>query len=151
MNEQPDKDKDINNIDDLLKDLDKQSKESNNVNSSMPQISVIPPFIDALKGISEIVAEHTHIESIRLTAADCETLKTALKPLEKYIMQFLNLMIYLPLIVFAIGYTMRIITEIKDKKKDKVKKNTQAGFSIERDTAPNTEKKNQDMIKNETK
>lgn len=147
---EPEKNKDINNIDDLLKDLDKQSKESNNVNSSMPQISVIPPFIDALKGISEIVAEHTHIESIRLTAADCETLKTALKPLEKYIMQFLNLMIYLPLIVFAIGYTMRIITEIKDKKKDKVKKNTQAGFSIERDTAPNTEKKNQDKIQDAT-
>lgn len=149
MNE-PEKNKDINNIDDLLKDLDKQSKESNNVNSSMPQISVIPPFIDALKGISEIVAEHTHIESIRLTAADCETLKTALKPLEKYIMQFLNLMIYLPLIVFAIGYTMRIITEIKDKKKDKVKKSTPAGFSIERDTAPNTEKKNQDKIQDAT-
>ncbi len=143
---EPEKNKDINNIDDLLKDLDKQSKESQNTDSSIPQISVIPPFIDALKGISEIVAEHTHIESIRLTAADCETLKTALKPLEKYIMQFLNLMIYLPLIVFAIGYTMRIITEIKDKKKDKVKKNTQAGFSIERDTAPNTEKKNQDKI-----
>ncbi len=147
---EPEKNKDINNIDDLLKDLDKQSKESQNTDSSIPQISVIPPFIDALKGISEIVAEHTHIESIRLTAADCETLKTALKPLEKYIMQFLNLMIYLPLIVFAIGYTMRIITEIKDKKKDKVKKNTQAGFSIERDTAPNTEKKNQDKIQDAT-
>ena len=144
------KNKDINNIDDLLKDLDKQSKESRDTDSSIPQISVIPPFIEALKGISEIVAEHTHIESIRLTAADCETLKTALKPLEKYIMQFLNLMIYLPLIVFAIGYTMRIITEIKDKKKDKVKKSTPAGFSIERDTAPNTEKKNQDKIQDAT-
>lgn len=122
-----------NDLDKLLNELDKQSHNQNNTQEQPPQISILPSFIEALKGISEIVAEHTGIQSIRLTETDCNTLKTALKPLEKYIMSLLNYMIYLPLIIFAVGYTLRIVSELRDKKKDTVKKTAKEGFTVERE------------------
>ncbi len=123
----------IDNLDDLIKSIDKQTEQK--TDTTLPVISILPSFIEAIKGITEIISEHTGLMSVRLTDNDCKTLNVALKPLEKYIMNMVNMFIYLPLIVFAIGYTLRIISEVRDKKKDKVVKKAQEGFTVVRETA----------------
>lgn len=120
----------INNLDELLKSIDKQTEQK----VEQPQISIIPSFLEAVKGITEVISEHTGLQSVKLTDKDVDTLKVALKPLEKYIMSMINMFIYLPLIVFAIGYTLRIVSEVRDKKKDKVAKKSQEGFTVVRET-----------------
>jgi hypothetical protein len=81
--------------------------------------SLLIAFVSALKGITQIISQHTGLKSIALTDDDEQTLIVALKPLEKYIMGLVDFFVYMPLIVFSLGYTLRVLDEMKEKKKIK--------------------------------
>ena len=101
----------------------------------MPQGSemVIRPLVMAIQGITKVISEHTGLQSVKLTDEDVDTLSDALKPLASWIVQFMDLLIYMPLIVFAIGYTLRILDEITEKKKAMKSQN---GIDIKKEKIP---------------
>ena len=114
---------------------DKENTETNNEAPKMSQGSemVIKPLVMALQGITKVISEHTGLESVKLTDEDVATLSDALKPLASWIVQFMDLLIYMPLIVFAIGYSLRILDEVTEKKKSKKSQN---GIDIKREKIP---------------
>ena len=114
---------------------DKENTETNNEAPKMPQGSemVIRPLVMAIQGITKVISEHTGLQSVKLTDEDVDTLSDALKPLASWIVQFMDLLIYMPLIVFAIGYTLRILDEITEKKKSRKSQN---GIDIKREKIP---------------
>lgn len=138
MPEENEKEKEIDP--ELQKILDsvaneKENTETNNEAPKMPQGSemVIRPLVMAIQGITKVISEHTGLQSVKLTDEDVDTLSDALKPLASWIVQFMDLLIYMPLIVFAIGYTLRILDEITEKKKAKKSQN---GIDIKREKIP---------------
>ena len=138
MPEENEKEKEIDP--ELQKILDsvtneKENTETNNEAPKMPQGSemVIRPLVMAIQGITKVISEHTGLQSVKLTDEDVDTLSDALKPLASWIVQFMDLLIYMPLIVFAIGYTLRIIDEVTEKKKSKKSQN---GIDIKREKIP---------------
>ena len=138
MPEENEKEKEIDP--ELQKILDsvtneKENTETNNEASKMPQGSemVIRPLVMAIQGITKVISEHTGLQSVKLTDEDVDTLSDALKPLASWIVQFMDLLIYMPLIVFAIGYTLRILDEITEKKKYRKSQN---GIDIKREKIP---------------
>ena len=114
---------------------EKENTETNNEASKMPQGSemVIRPLVMAIQGITKVISEHTGLQSVKLTDEDVDTLSDALKPLASWIVQFMDLLIYMPLIVFAIGYSLRILDEVTEKKKSKKSQN---GIDIKREKIP---------------
>ena len=114
---------------------EKENTETNNEASKMPQGSemVIRPLVMAIQGITKVISEHTGLESVKLTDEDVATLSDALKPLASWIVQFMDLLIYMPLIVFAIGYTLRILDEVTEKKKAMKSQN---GIDIKKEKIP---------------
>ena len=114
---------------------EKENTETNNEAPKMPQGSemVIRPLVMAIQGITKVISEHTGLQSVKLTDEDVDTLSDALKPLASWIVQFMDLLIYMPLIVFAIGYTLRILDEVTEKKKSKKSQN---GIDIKREKIP---------------
>ena len=138
MPEENEKEKEIDP--ELQKILDsvtneKENTETNNEAPKMPQGSemVIRPLVMAIQGITKVISEHTGLQSVKLTDEDVDTLSDALKPLASWIVQFMDLLIYMPLIVFAIGYTLRILDEVTEKKKSKKSQN---GIDIKREKIP---------------
>ena len=138
MSEENEKEKEIDP--ELKKILDsvaneKENTETNNEAPKMPQGSemVIRPLVMAIQGITKVISEHTGLQSVKLTDEDVATLSDALKPLASWIVQFMDLLIYMPLIVFAIGYTLRILDEVTEKKKSKKSQN---GIDIKREKIP---------------
>ena len=113
-------DKQKSELDDILSDIDNSEniKKEDNI-ETVDSDALIYSFLLAIQGITQIVSEHTHLKSVALTDNDVNTLKTALKPFTEYILKLVNFIIYLPIITFAIGYTLRILTEIKQNKKQK--------------------------------
>ena len=114
---------------------EKENTETNNEASKMPQGSemVIRPLVMAIQGITKVISEHTGLQSVKLTDEDVDTLSDALKPLASWIVQFMDLLIYMPLIVFAIGYTLRILDEVTEKKKAMKSQN---GIDIKKEKIP---------------
>lgn len=102
-------------LDELFTDVDKQTEENKN---ETPNTELIAAFVSAISGITKIASEHSGIKSLALTQNDEATLKTALAPLSKYLMQMLTFLPYMPLIVFAMGYTARVVGEIQQKRKE---------------------------------
>ena len=138
MPEENEKEKEIDP--ELQKILDsvtneKENTETNNEASKMPQGSemVIRPLVMAIQGITKVISKHTGLQSVKLTDEDVDTLSDALKPLASWIVQFMDLFIYMHLIVFAIGYTLRILDEITEKKKSRKSQN---GIDIKREKIP---------------
>jgi hypothetical protein len=128
------KEDDFSDFDDKLFNEEKEEKKENETDS------LLTAFVSALKGITQIISDHTGLKSVALTDEDEKTLVVALKPLEKYIMSLVQFFVYMPLIVFTIGYTLRIVDEIK--KKEKLKKATEqktTDFTIKREL-PNDNK-----------
>ena len=113
-----------NELNDIINEIENESdnedvKDVKSVNTD----ALIYSFLLALQGITQVISDHTHLQSIALTQNDINTLKEALKPFTEYILKIVNFVIYLPFVTFAIGYSLRIISEIKEKKKaEKFKK-----------------------------
>ena len=115
-----------NNLDDILSAVDENSENTETDNNQNVNVdAVLYSFLIALQGITTIISEHTKLQSVALTDNDVSTLKSALKPFVNQIMKLVDIIIYLPLITFIIGYTLRILDEIKTKRKLKKQDNNQ--------------------------
>ena len=116
-------------LDDILNAVDKSdnpdTENKDNKDNSQNSEAILYAFLMALQGITIVISDHTKLKSIALTDGDVNTLQSALKPFVSYIMQLVDIIIYLPLITFAIGYTLRIVDELKTKRKEKNKELTE--------------------------
>ena len=113
-------------LDDILNAVDKSDNpDTENKDNSQNSDAILYAFLMALQGITVVISEHTKLQSVALTDNDVHTLQSALKPFVSYIMQMVDIIIYLPLITFTIGYTLRILNEIKTKRKLKKQNDNQ--------------------------
>jgi hypothetical protein len=123
----PDLDKLLHNIDGNNGSTKEDAKPDQSIDT------MLYGFVEVIASMTTIVSEHTGLKSVALTEADKKTLIEGLKPLSKYISSMLNYIIYMPLIIFSIGYTLRILKEMKDKKKVKNEKTDDGNIKIERE------------------
>jgi len=107
-----------NGLDDILKNVEETDNAKEETKDVNPDI-LLSTFLTAVQGITVIISEHTGLKSVALTDSDIKVLNEALKPFVDYIASFVKLIVFLPLIMFLIGYTMRIVSEMKEKKKYK--------------------------------
>lgn len=116
-------------LDDILNAVDKSdnpdTENKDNKDNSQNSEAILYAFLMALQGITIVISDHTKLKSIALTDGDVNTLQSALKPFVSYIIQLVDIIIYLPLITFAIGYTLRIVDELKTNRKEKNKELTE--------------------------
>lgn len=110
-------------IDELFKDVDLGPEPEVTTETKQNATNLTHALVGAFKGITNLYAEKTGYNSIALTDNDCKELEKALIPLGDEILKLVAVLPYLPLILFAVGYTMRILAEISEKRK--LKKNAQ--------------------------
>lgn len=109
-------------IDNLFKDtplLDPENAESdpeNNFNLKMGN-NVLKSLVITLQKLSRFASRKTGLEAVELTDEDVEELTDALEPFAKEILKYIEFLPYLPLIMFAVAYGIRILAEIDEKKK----------------------------------
>jgi hypothetical protein len=122
-------------MEDDFSDFDEKlfTEEKQEENEEKKPDSLLVAFVSALKGITQIISQHTGLKSIALTDDDEQTLIVALKPLEKYIMGLVDFFVYMPLIVFSLGYTLRILDEMKEKRKIKQATEKAGEFTVKRE------------------
>ena len=106
-------------IDDLFKDVNLEPEPEITPEIKQNATNLTHALVGAFKGITNLYAEKTGYNSIALTDNDCEELEKALIPLGDEILKLVAVLPYLPLILFAVGYTMRVISEISQKRKEK--------------------------------
>ena len=108
-----------NKIDDLFKDVDLNQEPEITQETKQNATNLTHALVGAFKGITNLYAEKTGYNSIALTDNDCKELENALIPLGDEILKLVAVLPYLPLILFAVGYTMRILSEISQKRKER--------------------------------
>ncbi len=116
-----------NKIDDLFKDVDLNQEPEITQETKQNATNLTHALVGAFKGITNLYAEKTGYNSVALTDSDCKELEKALIPLGDEILKLVAVLPYLPLILFAVGYTMRVLSEISQKRKER--KNMQMGNS----------------------
>ncbi len=133
MQDKDTKNKEMENnaeLEDLLKNIDNEEETTDKTTDDFDVDALLYAFVSAISGITKVVSEHTGLKSVALTDEDEKILKNALKPLAKYIAKLVSFFVFLPLITFTIGYTLRIVGEINDKKKkEKLVNNTAISHS----------------------
>lgn len=108
-----------NKIDDLFKDVDLEPEIEPDKQTQQNANNLTHALVGAFKGITNLYAEKTGYNSIALTDNDCKELEKALIPLGDEILKLVAVLPYLPLILFAVGYTMRVLSEISQKRKER--------------------------------
>ena len=108
-----------NKIDDLFKDVDLNQEPEITQETKQNATNLTHALVGAFKGITNLYAEKTGYNSVALTDSDCKELEKALIPLGDEILKLVAVLPYLPLILFAVGYTMRVLSEISQKRKEK--------------------------------
>lgn len=104
-------------IDDLFKDVNLEPEPEITTETKQNATNLTHALVGAFKGITNLYAEKTGYNSIALTDSDCKELEKALIPLGDEILKLVAVLPYLPLILFAVGYTMRILSEVSEKRK----------------------------------
>ena len=108
-----------NKIDDLFKDVDLNQEPEITQETKQNATNLTHALVGAFKGITNLYAEKTGYNSVALTDSDCNELEKALIPLGDEILKLVAVLPYLPLILFAVGYTMRVLSEISQKRKER--------------------------------
>lgn len=109
-----------NNVDDLNELFDDvDNVNTNNNNTPGENYQLVEAFVKAISGITQIASSHTGIKSLALTPYDEKTLTEALLPLAKYLSKMLEILPYLPLLIFTMGYTARVLGEVTQIRKEK--------------------------------
>ena len=112
-----------NKIDELFEGVNLEPEPEITPETKQNATNLTHALVGAFKGITNLYAEKTGYNSIALTDSDCKELEKALIPLGDEILKLVAVLPYLPLILFAVGYTMRILAEISEKRK--LRKNMQ--------------------------
>ena len=72
---------------------------------------------NSLESITKLMARKSGIKEIEFTKQDNEDFINALKPFEDKLDEILKYLPYAPLIIFSVGYTIRIYGGFKEQKK----------------------------------
>lgn len=78
--------------------------------------NVLKSLVITLQKLSRFASRKTGLESVELTDEDVDELTDALEPFAKEILKYIEFLPYLPLIMFAVAYGIRILSEIDEKK-----------------------------------
>jgi hypothetical protein len=108
----------------------------NNGESPSPQSSMDIALLlsKTISSFTRIISPKVGLESIAFTKDDENNFYESLKPFNDQLMDFLKYMVYMPFIIFAVGYGLRIYVEYKEKHKylnKEPKKNTPKESVIE--------------------
>lgn len=108
-------------LDDIFSDvnLDDEPNDMSKPENKQATTNITHALVQTLKGITGLYASKTGIQSIALNDNDCLELEKALIPLNQELLKFVEILPYLPLILFALGYGGRIMAEWSDRKKSK--------------------------------
>ena len=85
---------------------------------SKPKISITGGLTKSLQKLSKLASRKTGLQSVQLTDEDTEELADALDPLMDDLAKYIDVLPYLPLVIFAIGYAAGIIAEVLDRRKN---------------------------------
>ncbi|MEM3225726.1 MAG: hypothetical protein QXS44_01555 [Saccharolobus sp.] len=85
--------------------------------SAQPPIDMAKIISKSVSSISKIIASKTELKSVEFTPDDEKQFYDSLYPLNDQLIELLKYMAYLPLIIFVIGYSVRVYAEYRDKKK----------------------------------
>ncbi|MEM3858594.1 MAG: hypothetical protein QW478_04205 [Candidatus Micrarchaeaceae archaeon] len=79
-------------------------------------VSHITPHMlaTALQPLSRMISRKTGLKSVELTDEDVSDLEKALEPLDLSMLERVSR--YLPIVIFGIGYLLRIILEFREKR-----------------------------------
>ena len=117
----------IENKDDNLENLISQSleqanNEPDNTSTNTKENILTPHLIsESAQQLSKMLARKTGIASMELTKEDKEDLENALIPLEDKLDSLIAYLPYLPIMMFAVAYGLRVFGEYKHNKKEKLK------------------------------
>lgn len=111
-------------INKLLNDYKSKIPNSPDIDIKQPQNQANPSNLDIALLISKTVSSLTNIispklemQSIAFSKDDETQLYESIKPFNDQLIEFLKYIVYMPLLLFALGYALRIYAEIKQKKK----------------------------------
>ena len=85
---------------------------------SKPKISITGGLTKSLQKLSKLASRKTGLQSVLLTDEDTDELADALDPLMDDLAKYIDVLPYLPLVIFAIGYAAGIIAEVLDRRKN---------------------------------
>lgn len=137
-------------IDDLMKKYQSSSEQSLPSPDGEEKKKEIKPgiltkmLVSSLAGVSKILARKTEVKEWELDDRDQNDLETALAPFEDELYKLLQYIKYLPLAIFSIGYTFRVIDGMKNKSKnlkDRIEKEKQEKLKAAEEEKKLTEKK----------
>ena len=117
----------IENKDDNLENLISQSleqanNEPDNASTNTKENILTPHLIsESAQQLSKMLARKTGIASMELTKEDKEDLENALIPLEDKLDSLIAYLPYLPIMMFAVAYGLRVFGEYQHNKKEKLK------------------------------
>ena len=117
----------IENKDDNLENLISQSleqanSEPDNTSTNTKENILTPHLIsESAQQLSKMLARKTGIASMELTKEDKEDLENALIPLEDKLDSLIAYLPYLPIMMFAVAYGLRVYGEYQHNKKEKLK------------------------------
>jgi hypothetical protein len=117
----------IENKDDNLENLISQSLEQTNNEpdnaSTNTKENILTPHLisESAQQLSKMLARKTGIASMELTKEDKEDLENALIPLEDKLDSLIAYLPYLPIMMFAVAYGLRVFGEYQHNKKEKLK------------------------------
>lgn len=98
----------------------KRPENSENGQSASAGLSLKSLTVSVMR-LSKMASRKLGYASIEITEEDRQELEYALMPLEDYISQIFSYLVFAPLIIFAVGYTLGIYEEYKSKHPDKKK------------------------------
>lgn len=112
-------------------------------------------LVSSLAGVSKILSRKTEVKEWELDDRDQKDLENALAPFESELYKLLQYIKYLPLAVFSIGYTFRVIDGMKNREKNAKKKieedKTEKLKSVEEDKKVAEQKKENEKIEPDKK
>ncbi len=108
-------------IDDIKNEIPDGEEKQEETQSIKKKILTPKKVAKSIQPVSRMMSRKFELASIELTDEDANDLAEALEPFEENLDKILKIIPYIPLILFAIGYSARIWEERSKKKKLKKK------------------------------
>ena len=108
-------------IDDIKNEIPEGEEKQEETQSIKKKILTPKKVAKSIQPVSRMMSRKFDLASIELTDEDANDLAEALEPFEENLDKILKIIPYIPLILFAIGYSARIWEERSKKKKSKKK------------------------------
>lgn len=121
-----------------------------------PKVNITGGLTKSLQKLSLLASRKSGLKSVALSEEDANELADALEPLMDDLAKYIDVLPYLPLVIFVIGYAAGIIAEVLDRRKhpstapDAKYERIQHAIERERPTAPEPKPENRPPANDET-